>query len=149
MVYLSAIVLAPILVTAVPSSAAPVSYHLYAAGGFSIGGGTYSFGTLNLSSSSSARNVNTVHSWTPKDLPGMSSHFCGPIIAGDARGVVYAFAGSGCVDDNGFYPSAILAYDLAQKSTTVYGDIPRAVYKSAVTAPTFHTTFLDERRGVF
>jgi len=110
--------------------------------------GDFSFGTLNLSSNSSARTVNTVHSWTPKDLPGMSSHYCS-VIAGDALGVVYAFAGSGCVDDNGFYPSAILAYDLAQKSTTVYGDIPKAVYKDAVTAPMFRTPFLDERKGVF
>jgi len=130
MVYLLAIVVAP------------VSCHLYATSGFS-------FGTLNLSSSSSARNVHTVHSWTQKDLPGMSSHYCGPAIAGDSHGVVYAFAGSACVDDNGFYPSAILAYDLAKKSTTVYGDIPKAVYKDTVTAPGVMNTFLDEKKGVF
>ena len=65
---------------------------------------------------------------------------------------MYAFAGSGCVEHNGFSPAAILAYDLAQKTTTVYGDIPKAVYKQdqgAATGPTFGTPFPDESKGVF
>jgi hypothetical protein len=82
----------------------------------------------------------------------MKTGFCGPVIAGDARGVVYTFAGSGCVEDNGSAPAAILAYDLAVKTTTVYGGIPKAVYKDdkgAATGPTFGTPFLDESKGVF
>jgi hypothetical protein len=128
--------------------------HLYAAREFSLGGGdSYSFGTLDLSSPLSARAINKiVHTWTQTDLPGMSSHFCGPVIAGGADGAVYAFAGSGCVEDNGFYNSTVLAYNLSGNSTTVYDGIPVAVYhgdKNAATGPTFGTPLLDERRGVF
>ena len=125
--------------------------HLYAAGEFFIDGGVYSFGTLRLSSPTSARDVDKTHSWTPADLPGMKMDYCGPVIAGD-RGVVYAFAGSGCVEDNGFAPAAILAYNLTSKTTTVHGGVPKAVYeqdKSAATGPIFGTPFLDESRGVF
>jgi len=128
------------------------SARLYAAGEFFEGGGTYSVGTLNLSSPSSARTVNTVHSWTRKDLPGMGAHYCGPVLAGDARGVVYAFAGSGCAEDNGFFPAAILAYNPARNSTTVYGGVPKAVYKGdpgAATGPVFGSPLLDASRGVF
>ena len=67
--------------------------------------------------------------------------------------MVYAFAGSGCVENNGFSPAAILAYDLMTNTTTVYGDIPKAVYaedKGAATGPVFGTgptPFLDASRG--
>ena len=55
------------------------SAHLYAAGLFFQGGDVvYSVGKLNLSSSSSARTLDPVHSWSPKDLPGMGTAFCGP-----------------------------------------------------------------------
>ena len=142
---------------------------LYAAGG-------YSLGTLDLGSPGKHPGVTKVPNSSIS--PG-HGHFCGPVIAVDAAGVVYAFAGTACYQDGSVCPpacpdagravaansstccllhpgsfslAAIAAYDPAQKSHTVYGDIPTAVFaeeKHAATGPEFGAPFLNPGTGVF
>jgi len=134
------------------------TFNLHATGGFSLGGDQpYDFGTLDLSSSTSARAIaQTVHSWSDKDLPGMEGGYCPPVMSGDLNGTTYAFAGSGCWLPGGvnprYAPAAILAYNGGTQMTHTYTGIPMAKYKTdpdAATGPTFRTPHFDPRTGKF
>ena len=52
----------------------------------------------------------------------MTQSYCGPTVAADDNGTVYAFAASGCSSDSsgGFAESAVLGYHLASGTTTVH-----------------------------
>merc|ERR1712166_238916 len=141
------VVIISALQTASPTDSS-ATYNLYVAGGFSIGGSDpYTFGSLDLSSNTSARTFKGIHSWTEHDLPGMTQSYCGPTVTADDNGTVYAFAASGCSSGpGGFADSAVLGYHLASGTTTVHKGIPTAQYKvdpKAATGPTFQRPFFD------
>jgi hypothetical protein len=119
------------------------------------------FGTLNLQSSTSARNLKGIlHSWS-SDFPGISGagssdgKYCSAQVASDHSGTIYVFFGSGCQIASAsprFADSAILAYNGRTNTSRVFKGVPTARYSKDPTDPTgpqFGTPFFDPQSGKF
>jgi len=116
---------------------------------------TYSFGALDLSSNTSARNFNEVKHWSEKDLPGMGYAYCSPQMAGDDKGTMYAFAGSSCGGHHeGPYPGRfalgkVLTYNFLTNETAVHGDIPQIQWRNVSNGPSFSKPFYHSKSQKF